>query len=76
MNETSSEPVLFDGVTGLIFFISSMFAVAGAWWYSLRRVRAYSRHYAGHRAVRFPKSPQLTLGTFNGEPAWQYSYSW
>ena len=66
----------FDSVTGFIFFVTGLIAVLGAWRYSLRRARDYSRHYAGHRAVRFPKSPQLTLGANGGQQVWLYSNSW
>lgn len=66
----------FDSVTGFIFFITGMIAVFGAWRYSLRRARIYSRRYAGHRRTRFPKASQLTLGVFDGQPAWLYSHSW
>lgn len=66
----------FDSVTGFIFFITGMIGVLGAWRYSLRRARAYSRNRAQHRVARFPLSSQLTLGVFEGEQVWLYSHSW
>ncbi len=66
----------FDSVTGSLFFVAGLIGVLGAWRYSLRRARDYSRHYAGHRAVRFPLSSQLTLGVFEGKRVWLYSHSW
>lgn len=66
----------FDSVTGFIFFMTGLIAALGAWYYTIRRLRAYSRYGASHKASRRPMHAQLRLGVADGQPAWLYSTTW
>lgn len=72
MNEAPS----VDSVTGLIFNLLATFATLTAWYYHVRRLHAYSRYSASHKAQRRPMHAQLRLGTEDGRPAWLYSTTW
>ena len=72
MNEAPS----VDSVTGLIFNLLATFAALAAWYYHVRRLHAYSRYGASHKAQRRPMHAQLRLGTEDGRPAWLYSTTW
>lgn len=72
MNEAPS----VDSVTGFFFSVAVIFAALVAWYYDVRRLHAYSRYRASHKAARRPMHAQLRYGTENGERVWGYWTTW
>lgn len=65
-----------DIVTGFIFSITVTFAALTAWYYEVRRLRAYSRYGASHKARRHPMHAQLRYSVENGQRGWRYWATW